>query len=50
MVGVGSVIGLAVAYRARTRGQALDPWLITTRWSLVGGLLGGVWLVYEAVR
>lgn len=40
MFGLGGALGLAAAYSARRRGIRTDPWLITTRWSLVVGLFG----------
>jgi hypothetical protein len=49
MFGVGSVIGLTIAHRARSRTLAVDAWLITTRWTLITGFLGAIWLLYEAV-
>ncbi len=48
-VGVGAVIGLAVAYRARQRSFALETWVITARWSLFGLAVGAVIVLVDAV-
>ena len=40
MTGTGSVVGLAVAYRAKRQHPLADTWLITARWTLLGLTIG----------
>lgn len=46
----GAFVGTLVVYRARSRGIDVDAWLVTTRWSVAGVLLGAVVLALTALR
>ena len=50
MSGVGGLVGLFVAARARGRPGALDSITITTRWTLGFALIGLLILLFGLIR
>ena len=44
---VGTLVGVAVTARRRTRDPAADTWTYTARWTLLGAALGVLWTLAE---